>query len=90
LILYLLSRAKCHDALQCTLKPLLQKLEKLGMPKLTGESLNQYFSRLEQREDIPLSTVNRLYHQLKYQKTAGDDTLARLKQEVKSLHKNLK
>ncbi|UFH59351.1 transglutaminase family protein [Sulfurovum mangrovi] len=90
LILYLLSRAKCHDALQCTLKPLLQKLEKLGMHKLPGESLNRYFSRVEQKEDIPLSTINRLYHQLKYQKTAGDNTLAQLKQEVKNIRKSLK
>lgn len=90
LILYLLSRAKCHDALQCTLKPLLQKLEKLGMHKLPGESLNRYFSRVEQKEEIPLSTINRLYHQLKYQKTAGDNTLAQLKQEVKNIRKSLK
>ncbi|MFT7880825.1 MAG: DUF3488 and transglutaminase-like domain-containing protein [Sulfurimonas sp.] len=89
-MLYLLSRAKCNDAVQCTLKPLLQKLEKSGITKLPGESLNQYFSRIEQTEGIPLSKVNRLYHQLRYQKTIRKETLTRLREEIKSVKKCLK
>ncbi|MGC9350653.1 MAG: transglutaminaseTgpA domain-containing protein [Sulfurovum sp.] len=90
LILYMLSRAKCNDALQCTLKPLLQKLEKSGVTKLPGESLNHYFSRVEEEEDIPLSTVNRLYHQLRYQKTVQKETLIHLKEEIEHLKNRLK
>ena len=90
LALYLLSRSKCRDKIQCTLKPLLEALEKQGLPKQQGESLNRYFSRIEQAEQIPLSAVNRLYHQLRYQKTVRPETLRIFQEEVRSVKKNLK
>ncbi|MDM5272416.1 DUF3488 and transglutaminase-like domain-containing protein [Sulfurovum sp. zt1-1] len=90
LILYLLNQSRCRDTLQCTLDPLLQKLEKLGFAKLPGESLNRYFIRIEQTEYIPLSALNTLYHQLRYQKTIQNDAHEQFKQEIKKVKKSLK
>jgi transglutaminase-like putative cysteine protease len=90
LALYLLSWSKCSDRIQCILQPLLETLEKQGFSKQQGESLNRYFSRIEQTEQIPLSAVNRLYHQLRYQKTVQQETLRRFQEEVRSVKKTLK
>ncbi|MDD2450971.1 DUF3488 and transglutaminase-like domain-containing protein [Sulfurovum sp.] len=90
LALYLLSRSKCRDRIQCILQTLLEALEKQGLPKRQGESHNRYFSRIEQSAQIPLSAVNRLYHQLRYQKTVEPETLQRFNEEVRSVKKSLK
>lgn len=90
LALYLLSRSKCRDRIQCILKPLLDTLEKQGLTKQQGESLNRYFSRIEQAEQIPLSALNRLYHQLRYQKTVKQETLQSFEEEVRRVKKTLK
>ena len=62
-----LRRQSCEDELLCLLGPVLRKLGKMGYHRKVGESLQQFFTRiqLDHRSDN-LTMINQQYHQLRY------------------------
>lgn len=86
---WIFRRMQCRPKELCVLSPLFDLLAKKGYPKDPSESLNHYFERLCHEHQLPLETINLLYHQIRYQKIAQPNTLLQLKAEIKKATQHL-
>ncbi|NOR57052.1 MAG: DUF3488 domain-containing protein [Sulfurimonas sp.] len=83
LIFISIKSPRCKDKIMCEMNKLLKILKKHKLVKKDSETMELFLIRAEERLNIPLSDVSKIYHTLKYAKNNKDMDVKLLRSEIK-------
>jgi protein-glutamine gamma-glutamyltransferase len=88
-LFFLLKASRCKDRLMCEMQKLFKIFKKYDISKNPHESMQEFLTATEMQLDIDLKNINKLYHELKYQKEVDKVVFDSLKKEIRKVKLHL-
>ena len=80
---------RCKDKTLCEMKKLFRVLKKQGVVKEVSQSMDDFLTQTEDKVEVDLKELNRLYHLLKYKEVFDPALFVAFKEEIRKVIKRI-
>ncbi|MEA2073700.1 MAG: hypothetical protein U9O86_08955, partial [Campylobacterota bacterium] len=80
---------RCKDKTLCEMKKLFRVLKKQGVVKEASQSMDDFLTQTEDKVEVDLKELNRLYHLLKYKEVFDPALFVAFKEEIRKVIKKI-